>query len=87
MVYSYHSDPGHGWAEVPYIELVRLGINKNVSSYSYRDNDNNVFLEEDCDMSLWYHAHEAHYGKYPEIADVLHDHDCFVRNLNRYVPI
>lgn len=44
------SDPGHAWARVSRKRLVDLGIADKVSMYSYEKN-NQVFLEEDCDLS------------------------------------
>jgi len=48
-----YSDPSHAWAKVKRQVLVNLGIDKEVSRYSYQDKDN-VYLEEDCDLSLLY---------------------------------
>ena len=48
-----YSDPSHAWAKVKRQVLVNLGIDKEVSSYSYQYKDN-VYLEEDCDLSLLY---------------------------------
>jgi hypothetical protein len=49
------SDGGHAWAKVKRKELVDLGINSAISSYSYQFKDN-VYLEEDCDMSTYINA-------------------------------
>ena len=46
MDYNYHTDPGHGWIEVPIEELHRLKITP--SAYSYRKGET-AYLEEDCD--------------------------------------
>ena len=48
-----YSDPSHAWAKVKRQVLVNLGIDKEVSRYSYQYKDN-VYLEEDCDLSLLY---------------------------------
>lgn len=47
-----YSDPGHGWAKVSFVDLKRLGIEKQITSYSYMRNGF-AFLEEDCDLSLF----------------------------------
>jgi hypothetical protein len=47
-----YSDPGHGWAKVKLSELIKLGIHTRISGYSYRRGDY-VYLEEDCDLSLY----------------------------------
>ena len=50
-----YSDPGHGSAKVKRQELIDLGIADKISSYSYQLNDN-VYLEEDCDLSIYIDA-------------------------------
>ena len=51
----YIQDSGHGWLEVPYAELVELGIQNDISSCSYIEGSN-VYLEEDCDMWVYLNA-------------------------------
>jgi len=53
--YQFYTDPGHGWLRVPYSELERLDIASNITCYSYTKGDN-VFLEEDRDMSTFMKA-------------------------------
>lgn len=48
----FHSDGGHGWLQVPHYLLRRIGIDKKISQYSYRDNTF-AYLEEDCDLSAF----------------------------------
>ena len=43
--------PGHGWGKVKRQVLSNLGLVDKVSAYSYQYKDN-VYLEEDCDLSL-----------------------------------
>jgi len=50
--FKFHSDAGHGWLEVPRSEIEKLGIEKEISHYYYQ-NGNSVYLEEDCDLSLF----------------------------------
>lgn len=52
------SDPGHGWARVPRAKLEKLGIADKISHYSYQHGVN-VFLEEDCDLSVYIEALKA----------------------------
>jgi hypothetical protein len=47
-----YSDPGHAWGKVKRQVLVNLGIADKISRYSYQYKDN-VYLEEDCDLSLF----------------------------------
>jgi hypothetical protein len=46
-----YTDAGHGWAKVKRKVLENLSIAPDVSNYSYQYKDN-VYLEEDCDLSL-----------------------------------
>lgn len=50
--YKFFSDPGHGWMEVDRSELKQLGIENQISDYSYQKDDK-VYLEEDCDAPLF----------------------------------
>ena len=54
----YYTDPGHGWFAVKRAELAALGILGQVSHYSYQ-RGRTVYLEEDCDASLYFAAHKA----------------------------
>lgn len=47
----FYSDPGHGWAKVKRSVLQNLDIEDLISPYSYQKDDN-VYLEEDCDLYL-----------------------------------
>jgi len=49
--FKHHTDPGHGWIEVPKDLALALGFTKEISSYSFHDQDN-YYLEEDCDVEL-----------------------------------
>lgn len=46
-----YSDSSHAWAKVKRNVLVNLGIDKDISPYSYQYRDN-VYLEEDLDLSV-----------------------------------
>ena len=56
--YFFYSDPSHGWLKVQRKELVELGIETQVSGYSYQKGDA-VYLEEDRDASIFIDAWEA----------------------------
>ena len=47
---TFHSDPGHGWLELPKVIARGLGpaFCNSISFYSYQDRDN-LYLEQDCD--------------------------------------
>lgn len=48
MTLDFHYDAGHAWLEVPKSELIKYGIDGDISECSYQRNDF-AFLEEDCD--------------------------------------
>lgn len=50
-----YNDPGHAWGKVKRRVLKQLGIEKEISSYSYQLRDN-VYLEEDSDLPVVYKA-------------------------------
>ena len=49
-VLTFHTDPGHGWLEVPVKEVRESGV--PISECSYVKNDM-AYLEEDCDATAY----------------------------------
>lgn len=86
--YTYHMDPGHGWLQVPERDIIELGLTDLISSCSYRGGayNNLIFLEEDCDMPLFLEAWKRLAGGEPETHGENHADDCFIRDLQPYVP-
>jgi len=60
--FKFHHDAGHGWLAVPYSAIESLGIENQVSDYSYRLNEI-VFLEEDLDAVLFIKAYLKRIGR------------------------
>ena len=58
MKITFHTDPGHGWLEVPRQVLDELGIAAKITLYSYQ-HENNVYLEEDLDAGTFIDAAKA----------------------------
>ena len=58
LTLNYYQDSGHGWVKAKLSLLQKLGILGQISTYSYMRNDN-VYLEEDCDLSRLYEALEG----------------------------
>jgi hypothetical protein len=61
---TFHCDPSHGWLEVPREDIDALGIADQISAYSYamaatHKRAGMVYLEEDCDASLFLDAAKA----------------------------
>jgi len=83
MAYTKHEDPGHGWLEVPKRELIELGIADQISDYSYQDKDN-VYLEEDCDMTIFLKAKGVKKWSDIDIVDAHLNGDHWVRGLKPY---
>jgi hypothetical protein len=57
MTYTFHHDDGHGWLEVPYQDMMGVGVTlEDVSRFSYAVVKNykpTVFLEEDIDIGVF----------------------------------
>lgn len=62
MPHVFYHDPGHGWLEVQYNDLIVLDIEGLISGFSYK-NGNNVYLEEDMDAGTYIDALFGEYGK------------------------
>jgi hypothetical protein len=56
-IYTFHHDDGHGWLEVPYQDMLNVGVTlEDVSRFSYATVINyrpTVFLEEDIDVAVF----------------------------------
>jgi hypothetical protein len=83
--YTFHTDPGHGWLEVPQAELERLGILDKISHYSYQSrfaaiNAPFCYLEEDCDAAIFHRAKEEAQESY-RIEERHIDRDHWIREL------
>ena len=81
-VFTFHTDPGHGWLEVPMSLLRDLGIADKVSSYSYMRGDS-AYLEEDCDAGLFVQAFLERFGSRPLI-DSTYTHNAPMRSFRSY---
>lgn len=79
---NFYSDPSHGWLEVKRSDLIALGIEDDISGFSYQKGAK-VYLEEDNDMSRFMDAATAA-GWTIKTADFYNDADLFIRLFNRY---
>jgi len=79
---NFFSDSGHGWIGTNKALLVQLGIDNDISTYSYIDGDV-VYLEEDCDASRLINKLKDNNINY-SLNEIYQDGDCFIRNLKRY---
>jgi hypothetical protein len=86
MAFTFHTDPGHGWLEVSFTELRKVGLMPgDFSGYSYQQGSV-VYLEEDCDASIFLRAYEATHGKSPELIEKYSHFDSWIRRLKRIQP-
>lgn len=62
-VFTFHSDPGHGWLFVPWAVIHDLKIDTDVfTEFSYVD-EKGMYLEEDVDGPLFEQIYTAATGK------------------------
>lgn len=80
--FTFHTDPGHGWLEVPRALLAEFGIQWSVSSFSYQSGDS-AYLEEDCDAGIFVRAYQDKHGRRPEFVE-RYEEDSPIRNYSRY---
>ena len=82
--YTFHCDAAHGWIEVKYSELVRLGIDHAISDYSFIKGDT-VYLEEDSDRFKWDTAKKQRGESYKVIER--YQENSYIRNFKPYTPL
>lgn len=80
--FTFYNDPGHGWLKVPFKLLVELGIENDISAYSYMYGEH-AYLEEDCDFSKFQHAMK-HAGQNFRIVDKQTNTDSKIRGYRGY---
>ena len=80
--FDFIADAGHGWVKVPVSLLIELGIADQVSHYSYY-RAGFGYLEEDCDLTLFFNAFHARYGHDPKLRERISDRSR-VRNYDQY---
>ena len=52
LEFTFYTDPGHGWLEVPMEYIDRFGVREEISGYSYIHNGR-AYLEEDSDVAVF----------------------------------
>lgn len=84
--FDYIQDPGHGWIKTPIKLLVELGIEAEISHYSYY-RDGFAYLEEDCDASRFFNAYRARFGVDPKLRErVAREKRSKIRSYLCYTP-
>jgi hypothetical protein len=83
---TFYQDGGHGWLTAKKSELIELELINKISRFSY-EQGHTVYLEEDCDMTVFINAWELNTGKkwdWDQIKRVYHKGKSFIRSLNDY---
>lgn len=83
--YDVYEDPGHGWLKTTHEELKKFGLQSKISGYSYMRGDD-VFLEEDCDLSLFIETLEAQGYAVQLRRHVARMRQSKIRNYQPYAP-
>jgi hypothetical protein len=63
--YIWANDAGHEWLAVKRTELVELGIENDISIFSYVKGGT-VYLEGDCDAARFFDAYKVKFGTEPK---------------------
>lgn len=82
--YTFINDPGHGWLSVPLADLVELGIQDDITQYSYMS-PTRAYLEEDLDAGTFLDAAKAK-GWSVTIRQSYNDNSWKGRNWPSYSP-
>ena len=82
------TDAGHGWLEVSFEELAKVGAGiQDFSNYSFINRKLGVlYLEEDSDAPAFIARHPARHGDFFRILQAVHLSDSSDRNLVRRCP-
>jgi len=83
MQLTMHSDPRHGWLDVPRGLLDTLGIVGDISDHSYI-RGGWAYLEKDCDAARFAEAMQAA-GQTFTVKNSYTDADHWIRNLYRFI--
>ena len=81
--FAFHHDSGHGWLQVPERLLKELGIEHFISRFSFKKDDQ-VWLEEDMDASLFIEAFKSEKGKMPDWYDYFEEGQSKIRKFDAY---
>ena len=85
MVIHFYIDPGHGWAKVPRKLLAKLGIEREITPYSYQ-RGGFVYLAEDCDLGTLLSALRSQ-GVEPDLRRHHADKRSKIRGYASYIPL
>lgn len=82
MTLDYYQDSGHGWVKIHLDKLKALGIDKDISYFSYT-RKSYAYLEEDSDLSILIKACDDR-GIVLKFREHNSDRDSKIRNYQSY---
>ena len=87
--YKFFSDPGHGWLAVSRKQIQALGIEDDISVFSYQSKSKKtIYLEEDSDAHLFLDAQKASMCDPSELVVIMRpictNNESSIRKLNSF---
>jgi hypothetical protein len=83
MTFQFYSDPGHGWLRVDLASAKAVGLEpSNFSTCSYQQGPW-LYLEEDCDASIFVKAYMDKHNRPPVIKQHVSERESVIRNYPR----
>ena len=84
--FTFHEDAAHGWLEVSYQDVTDVDIHNEISEFSYINRFlEKIYLEEDCDYTLFMNAFKNKYGYKPLEVNGRYHEISPIRDLPRYI--
>jgi hypothetical protein len=83
---QFYCDPGHGWAKVPLKLIKSLGLEDEISHYSYMSKEH-AFVEEDSDAGKVHRAIRLKLNVEPRILANHGNKTSRIRNYCSYNPV
>jgi len=78
--FHFYADPGHGWLAVTRDDVEAVNLSADIfSSCSYFSGEV-LYLEEDCDASLFLAAYEVFTGRKPKIIEHIESGNSRIRS-------
>lgn len=85
IILQKYDDPAHGWVEVPIMLLKALGIEGQISNFSYTELEAGIaYLEEDCDAERLIEALNALGITVMIDTNLDEENESFIRELDHY---
>ena len=83
MTFNFYSDPGHGWLRVDLQSVSSVGLSpSSFSKFSYQQGPW-LYLEEDCDASLFVKAFMDKHNRPPPVKEHHTEGRSVIRNYER----